>query len=269
MDMAKKKTKDRGHAPAKPKTEEEPTIREVRYTAPPIDEQNRLMVAEWILRDGSRRWTPYRPGTERYEAREHVAELLRLYSNNPMDSSDDKVRAYLDEHRGEVPIRLVKRAAAGLNRIAQSHDPNQLPNQTWRELAEVLEEWIANGGKNTTTKAKADKEWEDLKALALFHAYRFEAGDKTAGITNKNREQVASDAGFTAKSSGKTLMRHFQRYAYRPNRVAERTKEGGRPGDVEKRMRTVIEKLVDYPEALAKAEDESKIVRARSSWEED
>ncbi len=120
-----------------------------------------------------------------------------------------------------------------------------------------------------TTKPKPVKEWPNLKCLALFHAYRYEAKDPSAEITKENCEQVALAAGKTAKSSGKELLTYFHRYAYGRNRFNERTKEGKRRGDVLNRLNTVIKKLEDYPEARTIAEEERKAVRDRSNEGED
>ena len=72
-------------------------------------------------------------------------------------------------------------------------------------------------------------------------------------------------------SSGKELLTHFQRYACGEpgNKRIERTKEGARRGDVLKRLNTVINKLEDYPQARAMAEEERKAVRDRSNEGED
>jgi len=140
---------------------------------------------------------------------------------------------------------------------------------TWRvRLVERVGAVVAT---TTTTKPKPAKEWPGLKSLALYHAYRHEAGDGSADINKANCEQVATAGGYTAKSSGKELLTHFQRYACGEpdNKRIERTKEGKRRGDVLKRLNTVIKKLEDYPEARAMAEDERKAVRARSNKDED
>lgn len=138
---------------------------------------------------------------------------------------------------------------------------------TWR--ARLVERVGAVVATTTTTKPKPAKEWPNLKCLALFHAYRYEAGDPSAEITKENCELVAFAAGKTAKSSGKELLTYFGRYAYGMNRFNERTKEGKRRGDVLKRLNTVIKKLEDYPEARTIAEEERKAVRDRSNEGED
>ena len=129
----------------------------------------------------------------------------------------------------------------------------------------------AANNSTTTATAKAPKPngRPDLKTIALFRALRYVTGDGAADITQANAQQVAAEAGLTAKSSGKELRAHFHRYALAMNKVSERTKDSKRPGDIEKRYDAAIAMLGPWPAALALAESERIIVRTRSQGVED
>lgn len=137
-------------------------------------------------------------------------------------------------------------------------------------LIDRCERWLAevDASKDERKKAPASNpsKWPDLKSLALFHAYRFEAGDKEADLGTMDAAKVAAKAGFTAKSSGKELQGYFTRYALTPNRKAERM-EHGRAGDIRKRLAIVVTKLNRYPKALAIAEAEAKELRDKANEE--
>ena len=138
-----------------------------------------------------------------------------------------------------------------------------------RRLLMRLEKKKSNLIPSATAKAPKPNGWPDLKTIALFRALRFETGDRTADLTQANAQQVAIEAGRTAKSSGKELRQHFHRYASAKNRVVERTGDSKRPGDIEKRYEAVIAMLGSWPAALALAQSERIIVRNRSQGIED
>ncbi len=147
---------------------------------------------------------------------------------------------------------------------------NTAVESTRRELIRAIA--ALKGTYNDVVERKGTtKTWADLKSLALFHAFRYEAGEAAADITTENAARLAKGSGFCKPSSGKELKGHFDRYAWgKPEgRRRERTQDGKRPGDVLKRFDAVIAKLAPHAEALALAKEERKIVRSRSNANED
>lgn len=209
--------------------------------------------------------------------------LLSLW-DGPVDKRADLVRGFLDHHhltggKAEVFRDLVKDTATRLRALV-SRGASLRDAGRWGLLADKLEGWLTNAAERLTPVLKAkeasDKQgdpnaWLDLKSLALFHAYRAEGGDASADINPANAQQVARDAGFTAQSSGKTLLEKFRDYATGnpEKRKRERTREGKRPGDVAKRFNVVLPRLEAYPNGLVVAQEEHAIVRTRSNGNED
>lgn len=203
-------------------------------------------------------------------------QLKRAWTS-PMNLRKAKVVEYLDHHfaHGGNPNAFVDfvEAAGPSMSITGNTRSFTYEEALQKELAAwlvIARKRLGNGAK-PTTKLKAAKAWPDLKSLALFHAFRCEADEGSADITNENASEIANGAGFTKQSSGKELKGHFTKYAWGTpeSKQRERTKEGKRPGDVLKRFDTVIAKLAPYTEALALAEEERKIVRNRSNANED
>lgn len=149
-------------------------------------------------------------------------------------------------------------------------------------LVDRCERWLASVGdltSTTTTKASKVKAttsdpnaWPDLKSLALFYAYRWEHENGAVDFTSVDAaNDIARQAGFASRSSGKTLLENYRRYTVgEPGmRRIERTKEGTRPGDILRRFALVLDRLAAHPESLAIAQTEHAIVRTRSNGSED
>lgn len=117
---------------------------------------------------------------------------------------------------------------------------------------------------NAAPKPKTAKEWPDLKSLALFHALRNIAGDRTAGIVNaQDASDKARAAGFVSQRSGKELLGYYQNYAVKANNKTERM-AGTRIGDVLTRYDRVIPMLKPYPPALQLAREERKELQEKA-----
>lgn len=140
-------------------------------------------------------------------------------------------------------------------------------------LIDRCERWLAevDASKDERKKAPASNpsKWPDLKSLALFHAYRYEAGDKGADLGTMDAAEVAAQAGYTGKGNGKRLLAYFTKYSTGSNRANERTMEGKRPADVRKRFAEVCERLKPYSKALELAEVERKKLTNRDYQSED
>ena len=149
-------------------------------------------------------------------------------------------------------------------------------------LVDRCERWLASVGNLTSTtttkpsKVKATASdpnaWPDLKSLALFYAYRWEHENGAVDFTSVDAaNDIARQAGFARRSSGKTLLENYRRYTVgEPGmRRIERTKEGTRPGDILRRFALVLDRLAAHPESLAIAQTEHAIVRSRANGTED
>jgi hypothetical protein len=191
----------------------------------------------------------------------------------------DLVRGFLDHHhltggKAEVFRDLVTDTAARLRSLV-GKGASLRDAQRWGLLADKLEGWLSDAPQRLRdeihrAKPKDPSAWPDLKSLALFHAYRVEAGEVEADINPINAQQVAQDAGFSSRSSGKTLLENFRKYAHGlpEHKQRERTRDG-RPGDVARRFNIVLDRLTLFPNALSIAQDEHRIVRTRSNESED
>jgi hypothetical protein len=204
--------------------------------------------------------------------------LLRLW-DEPADMRADLVRGFLDHHhltggKAEVFRDLVKDTAARLRSLV-GKGASLRDAQRWGLLADKLEGWLSDAPQRLRdeihrAKPKDQSAWRNLKSLALFHAYRVEAGEDEADINPSNAQQVAHDAGFSSRSSGKTLLENFRKYAHGlpEHKQRERTRDG-RPGDVARRFNDVIPRLAEYPDALRLAEADRAFLRTRSNESED
>ena len=179
----------------------------------------------------------------------------------------EAVNAFLDHHfeRGGSPGKLVEHVEELIESVPHGFDGGLIFHlKAWVVRARSM----LNGRQDQPT---ATKSLSSLMALALVHAYRIEADDDEAGIHDDTAQTIAEAAGFTAKSSGKTLLRHYRRYAFGmpANKRAERTMEGDRPGDVRKRFDEVVASLQPFKKALKIAEEDRERVRARTDDLED
>lgn len=194
------------------------------------------------------------------------------HGGNP-DAFLDYIEGVCDKWEGEAPTyidiprmqRLQVEASATLMRTMRKwvEEKRKAEVRAWmEERRKALE---------TASKSMDANAWPDLKSLALFHAYRVEAGEDSADINPSNAQHVAHDAGHKAKTSGKTLLESYRNYATGnpEKRKRERTKEGKRPGDVAKRFTIVLDRLSLFPDALTIAQAEHRIVRTRSNRSED
>lgn len=153
-------------------------------------------------------------------------------------------------------------------RIAKGELKSTVPDGLKAEVRAWMEE--RRKAVEVASKAMDPNAWPDLKSLALFHAYRLEGGDPSADIDQGNAKQVAHDAGHIAKTSGKTLLESFRKYAHGlpEHKQRERTRDG-RPGDVAKRFNVVLPRLATYPNAMKVAEADRAFLRTRSNGSED
>lgn len=208
-------------------------------------------------------------------------QLKRAWTS-PMNLRKAKVVEYLDHHftNGGNPnafVDFVEAAGPSMSITGNTRSFNYE-----EALQKELAAWLVTARKRLggaakvqaatkSSKVKDPNAWPDLKSLALFHAYRVEAEDASADIDLDNAEQVAHDAGHKSKSSGKTLLENYRKYATGnpEKRKRERTKEGKRPGDVAKRFTVVLARLALFPDALSIAQAEHRIVRTRANGSED
>lgn len=99
------------------------------------------------------------------------------------------------------------------------------------------------------------REWRNLTYIALFYAYRNLSGERAVEITATNAGGIARAEQF--KDNGRSLLNHYRRFIRDTNGKTERL--GGRDarrGDVEKRLRSVKDRLKPWPSAerMASAE---------------
>jgi hypothetical protein len=190
--------------------------------------------------------------------------LLVIWDDRAANKRADNLRAFLDHHHRtgghpEAFRDLVAETLPGLRRLKGRG-----------LLVEKVEGWL-KGASSAVPKAitTAAKPWPNLKSLALFHAFRCEAGERSADITHENASEIAKDAGYPKPSSGKELKGHFARYAWGTpeEKRRERTRDG-RTGDVLTRYAKVISKLALFEKALALAVEERKSVLNRSNASE-
>jgi|GEM_PF-6177708 len=111
-----------------------------------------------------------------------------------------------------------------------------------------------------SAQASKPKSWPDLKTLALFHALRYDGGEKGADLHSDHQaEVVATHAGFTGIGSGKRLRSHFHVYRNEAGRIAR----GKRSTEVLKRYEAVIPELENGSKALMLAQREQELVLSR------
>ena len=101
-----------------------------------------------------------------------------------------------------------------------------------------------------------------LRLLALVHALRWVAKDKSANITEDNAGELAKTVGGYRPSSGGELLKTFNRYHLTANAKNERINDGA-VRTVKERYLMAISLLEEHPEAKAIAEAELQEVSER------
>jgi len=115
---------------------------------------------------------------------------------------------------------------------------------------------------NLKAKSPANNpKWPDQKTAALYYAIRWavEKSSEFDLFDASIAKRAAAEAGFDGKGADRRLKRYF--YGYR-NRDG-RTGEGARDTELRKRYDHIIDRLSEFPDALALAREERELVRKR------
>lgn len=201
-----------------------------------------------------------------------LSELFRLSPNN---TRERHVTARLQHHfdRGGNPTALLD-YAEGLAMRWEADPPTYHEVRHYLDnnkryptvadshiLTRAIRQWVEDARKMTASArgtSNTKRKRPDLKLLALVHALRYLTGDKSADITQANAQGLAMGA----QSAGRELYKHYTGYTLGKNAHNERLGDGA-PHTVKRRYLAAIEKLEDFPKALAMAERELEKLHER------